>query len=83
MSNSATEGELIAQIVTLRGEQELLNIKLTTLLREGASKPLEEKVVLINEMREIPIKISESMDLMRSLEADLEAVMEAREEYKK
>ena len=58
-------------------------MKLSTLLREAVSKSLEEKVVLINEMKEIQINISESMDLMRSLQAGLEAIMEAREEKSK
>ena len=69
MSNSATEGELISQIDNVRGEQELLNVKLSRILEEAVSKPLEEKMVFISEMKEIQSKIEESMDLMRSLQA--------------
>ena len=68
MSNSATEVELISQIDNVRGEQELLNSKLSRILEEAISKPLEEKVVFITEMKDIQSKISESMDLMRSLQ---------------
>ena len=68
MSDSATEVELISQIDNVRGEQELLNSKLSRILEEAMSKPLEEKVVFITEMKDIQSKISESMDLMRSLQ---------------
>ena len=68
MPDSATEVELISQIDNVRGEQELLNAKLSRILEEAISKPLEEKVVFIAEMKDIQSKISESMDLMRSLQ---------------
>ena len=68
MSDSATEVELISQIDNVRGEQELLNSKLSRILEEAISKPLEEKVVFIAVMKDIQSKISESMDLMRSLQ---------------
>ena len=83
MPISATEGELITQIGNVRGEQEHLNMKLTRILEEAISKPLEEKAVFIAEMKEIQTKISESMDLMRSLQDGLEDIMKAREESSK
>ena len=80
MSNSATEGELISQIDIVSGKQELLNVKLSRIMKEAVSKPLEEKVVFISEMKEIQSKIEESMNLMRSLQVGLEAIKRTSEQ---
>ena len=53
-----TESELISQIDNVRKEQETLNEKLSQIMEVAISKPLEEKVVLIGDMKEIQIKIT-------------------------